>query len=417
MTTDTKLDIDYTQLKQRLKSDDAAAAREAERTAIDLAGQGSVEAAEALAGVYSEGSAVIARDRIQEFRYTRRAADLGSAFSRAWLAHIQRESGDFGGALESARLAHEMGVEFGTNVLAGMMLAGEGQPANPLEALQLLSESVAGGTNIDGAMMLARAYLEGRYFAANPQKAYDTLQPFDPVMSSMIRRTDAAQYGDYLYLKARAIAEGARPAGDDTADALFACAVEFGHEGAADVRRRETLSGLQRAWDEIARFRAFGGNWKMFIGTCRLASSELAIDRRVLFLVSRDGSRCRMEASPLARPAVGRDYVVVFIGPQAQDVGVPCMMIDPANGKVCKGRGDTLTRAYKGNTSYLALLPCLALWGLALLCLSSGGLFGVLCAAASAFAAVMAWKAFTGGYKRALGAAIDFLRRHGGAFA
>ena len=82
---------------------------EASEFASPMSEEGNIEAAELLVGAYADGTPAIRADRIKEFKYTKMAAELGSSFSRFWLAHLQRESNDFTSALENARLAHGMG--------------------------------------------------------------------------------------------------------------------------------------------------------------------------------------------------------------------------------------------------------------------------------------------------------------------
>jgi TPR repeat protein len=421
MTTESTVQTNFEQLKKQLNGDSSEAAKQAEKTAIELAEQGSMEAAELLSSLYADGTAVIPRDRVREFRYTKKAAELGSGFSRAWLAHIQRESGDLAGALENARLAHEMGVSFGTNLLATMMLAGEGQSANPLEALQLLSEDLErSSTNTDGAVILAQVYLEGKYFAKNPQKAYDTLHGFSKMAGSVTRHIDPPQYGNYLYLKAQAITLGATPADNESADELLARAAEYGCTDAAGMKQQKAdeaaAAELRRQWEAIAYFKAFGGKWQMFYKFGRLERSEANGPARVLALRGRDGERFEVNAFASTRVAIGQDCVVVYIGPEKQGDGLPCLVVDLKSGKVFQTMAN-ITIGYRENVSKLPLLMAFVMGGLSVLFFNIGGFMTLLTGAACAFGAFKCFKTHLGDYKKALRDAREFVTRHRAAFA
>jgi len=427
--------IDLDDLKQQLNSTVPGDAARAEKEAAALAEEGNIEAAELLVGAYADGTPAIRADRIKEFKYTRMAAELGSSFSRFWLAHLQRESNDFAGALENARLAHGMGETGATNLLARMMLAGEGGPAKPLEALQLLSEGAEGGMNTDAALLLAEVYLEGRHIPRNAQNAYDVLQRYSRFMSTVTLRTSPEDWGRALYLKAEAIRLGATPVDGDTYAGLIAEAAKFGESNAVQASQgmRNDADARQRQaeWEAIARFTAYGGKWKMFPNIGQLVHSESKSHTsvssyngnvststtywRVATFETAGGQR--FTASIPARDSLvqGRAYAVLFVGPEQESSGVPTAVFDLEDGSVIKANGNMVT-AYPKNSS--KLLPLLAGMALLLMGLIGIGLLmsvtplGVLWLGGTAFAAWMLRKQRRAGYDEALRQAGAFFGKH-----
>lgn len=427
--------IDLDDLKQQLSSNVPGDAARAEKEAAALAEEGNVEAAELLVGAYADGTPAIRADRIKEFKYTKMAAELGSSFSRFWLAHLQRESNDFIGALENARLSHGMGESGATTLLARMMLAGEGEPAKPLEALQLLSEAVEGGTNTDAAILLAEVYLEGRHIPRNAQAAYDVLQRFAHMMSCVTRHVAPQDWGRALYLKAEAIRLGAAPADGDSYAGLIAEAARFGESNAAQVSRGMQNDADERQrrteWDAIAYFPAYGGKWKMFPNIGRLVHSESKSHTsvssyngnvststtywRVATFETANGQH--FTASIPARDSLvqNRVYAVLFVGPEKETSGVATAVFDLEDGSVTKANGNMVT-AYPKNCS--KLLPVLAVLALVFLGMIGLGLlmgatpFGVLWLGGTAFAAWMLRQKRRGGYDEALRQAGSFFGKH-----
>lgn len=416
MTSETTLQATTDELKKQLRSTSPELAKQAEKTAIELAEQGNLKAAEMLVSVYSDGTAVIPRDRIQEFRYTKKAADLGSSFCRCWLAHLQRESGDFAGALENVRIGHAAGEIFGTNLLAKMMLAGEGEPARPLDALQLLSESVAKGYNTDAAALLAEIYLEGKYFPQNPQKAYDTLHGMASMFETMTRVADTERYGRYLYLKSQAIAQGAVPANGESAEGLLAQAAKFGNPDAVqrkqDDEQSEAMSARRREWEAMAHFEAARGKWKMFFHRGYLETSELQAGRRRLsFRNADEDQRFQVTVPSNVKLAKDQPYAVIYVGPAEQNDGMPVLIFDPATGKTYKTTVN-VWNTYSEHVSNLPLLLGIALGGMALYLFFSGSVLLMLCSVAFAMGAYKLFSNHTKAYKKALHDAAAFFRRH-----
>lgn len=416
MTSETTLQANTDELKKQLRSTSPELAKQAEKTAIQLAEQGSLEAAEMLASVYSDGTAAIPRDRIQEFRYTKKAADLGSSFCRCWLAHIQREAGDFAGALENVRIGHAAGEIFGTNLLARMMLAGEGEPARPLDAMQLLSESVEKGFNTDAATLLAEIYLEGKYFPQNPQKAYDTLHGMASMFETLTRVADTERYGKYLYLKSQAIARGAVPADGESAEGLLAHAAKAGNAEAVqrkqDDEQNEAATARRREWKAISQFEAARGKWNMFFHRGYLETSTLQSGRRMLgFRNADEDKRFQVTIPQNLKLAKDQPYAVIYVGPGDQDDGMPVLIFDPSTGKAHKTTVNVWS-AYSENVSNLPLLLGIVLAVVALYLFTSGSLLSMLCSVAFAVGAYKLFKNHTKAYKKALRDAAAFFRRH-----
>lgn len=427
--------IDLDDLKQQLNSTVPGDAARAEKEAAALAEEGNIEAAELLVGAYADGTPAIRADRIKEFKYTKMAAELGSSFSRFWLAHLQRESKDFASALENARLAHGMGDMGATNLLARMMLAGEGGPAKPLEALQLLSEGAENGINTDAALLLAEVYLEGRHIPQDAQNAYDVLQRYSRFMSGATRRVAPLDWGRALYLKAEAIRLGATPVdGDNYAD-LIAEAAKYGESNAAQASQGMQNDADERQrraeWDAIAWFSAYGGKWKMFPNIGRLVHSESKSHTSVSSYngnVSTSTTYWRVAtfetangrhftASIPARDSLvqGRAYAVLFAGPAKEDSGVATAVFDLEDGSVTKANGNIVTAYPKNSTKLLPLLG-----GMALLFMGLIGLgllmnvtpLGVLWLGGTGFAAWMLRKQRRAGYDEALRQAGAFFGKH-----
>lgn len=415
MITDSATLTDFSELKKQIESNAPDVVKQAEQTALGLAATGSLEAAELLCQVYADGTTLIAPDRINEFKYARMAAELGSSTHRYWLAHLQRESGDVAGALENARMAHDMGDSFGTRLLVNMMLSGEGQPAKPLEALQLLSDDVAKSNyNPDSVVLLAEVYLDGKYFPPNPQKAYDTLHAAKTILGITLR-VDSQLYARSLFLKGHALAAGANAADGETADVLFESAAQHGSEDARSLlqqkRHDAADAARERDWDTIAHFDAFGGRWMMFFRLGRLQSMQPNGAVRALHFVPRSGEPYKVVVPAKGKQTTGKQYLTVYIGPEGQTNGMPCLVIDPDGGKTFRSTAD-LRSAYPANASkFKGLLPFL-LAGLTLVCFNAASLIAWLAGIASAIGAYQTWKAYRGGYKRAVADAARFATRY-----
>ncbi|XYJ10281.1 tetratricopeptide repeat protein [Telluria sp. B2] len=425
---------DIDDLKKQLNSPTPSEAMQAEKEAAALAEQGNVEAAEMLVSVYADGTPALRADRVKEFKYTKMAAELGSAFSRYWLANLQRQSKDFAGALENARLAHQMGESNAATLLARMMLAGEGQPAKPLDALQLLSESVEGGCNTDAAILLAEVYLGGKHIPCAPQNAYDVLQR-QAGMFDIMRHVSPPTYARSLYLKAEAIRMGATPAAGESYADLIGKAAQFGEEDAVAVSQGMKNDAEERQreaeWEAIARFPAYGGKWKMFPNIGRLVASVSKSHTSVSSFngnVSTTTSHWRVAtfetasgrqftASIPARDSLvqGRAYAVLFVGPENEDSGVPTTIFDLEDGSVTKANGNIVTAYPKNSTKLLAFLAGFALvWmvfaGLALL--ASATPFGLIWLGVTGTLIYKLRKKRRGGYDEAVQQAGYFFGKH-----
>jgi len=428
--------IDFDDLKQQLNSNVPGEAARAEQEAIVLAEDGSIDAAELLVGAYADGTAAIRADRIKEFKYTKMAAEMGSSFSRFWLAHLQRESGDHGSALENARVAHGMGEVGATNLLARMMLAGEGQPAKPLEALQLLSESVEGGTNTDAALLLAEVWLEGKHIPRNAQNAYDVLQRHAHFMSTATRRVAPQDWARALYLKAEAVKLGAVPVEGDSYAGLIEQAAEAGDPDAGAARSAQRNDAASRArdaeWDAICRFTAYRAKWEMFFKAARLLGSSNKSHTsvsgyngsvsshtshwQVATFATASGNQFTVSLPARASLVRDREYAVLYIGPAGSERGTPTHIVDPADGSVVQANGDLVSSYPKHGSRLLSGVGKLlmAIGVLAVLALFGGLGFGAL--VLGVLAGVGGYKLYSGqsrGYKRALEDARRFFCKHG----
>lgn len=430
---------DIDDLKKQLDSKGHGDAMRAEKEAAALAEQGNVAAAELLASAYADGTVAIRPDRIKEFKYTKIAADLGSSFSRFWLANLQRQSGDYASALENARRASEMGESNATTLLARMMLAGEGQPAKPLEALQLLSDAVDKHENTDAAILLAEASLEGKYIPRNPQHAYDVLHRL-ATMFSILRMSGPQRYARSLFLRAEAIRMGATPAAGESYDDLIGKAAEAGEERALAVRQGMKSDADERQreaeWEAISHFKAFGGKWKMFPKFAVLASaagksytsvagtngniSTMTSHWQVANFETASGQRFTASMPANARLVQGRAYAVLYMGPEKEDSGVPTAIFDLADGSVTKTNGNILSSYPHNRTRFLAVLAGIvlahaALGGIALL--MEMQIVGIIWFAILGTVAYKLRKKRRGGFDDAFGKAGYFFGKHRASLA
>jgi len=422
-------------LKKQLNSTVAADAAHAEKEAAALADGGDLSAAEMLASVYASGAAAIRADRIKEFKYTRIAADLGSAFHRYWLAHLQRDAGDFTGALANARLAHDMDQGGATTLLAQMMLAGEGEPARPLDALQLLSDSVERGSNSDAALLLAEVQLEGKFIPRNAQGAYDMLQRYAS-MFDVLRHVTPVAHARYLYLKAEALRLGATASGGETYAGLVGQAADCGNGAAIAARRDMEGDAAARErnaeWEAFCSFTAYSGKWKMFANTGVLVGiakkshtttsgingniSSSTSYWKVATFKAENGHQFTVSLPGNPSLVTGRSYAALYVGPANDDSGVPMALFDLQDGSVSKTTNH-FAEDYPKNCARIR-------WRLSYLLV---GFFGLMPAlglfAASTFFGLVAvgavgtlfWKmnkAKLGGYKAALEQAGRFFGKH-----
>lgn len=421
-------------LQQRLDSDHSATALAAEKEASALAEQGNLEAAAMLGTIYSDGNKTIRPDRIKEFKFTRIAAELGSPLNRYWLAHLQRESRDFASAIVNARIAHEAGFSDATTLLAKMMLAGEGTAATPLEALQLLSDSVEQHPDLDAALLLAEIYLEGKYIPPNPQGAYDILHRLD-LRFQIMREAFPQHLASASFQKAQAIKAGAVPRDGDTYGGLIDAAAKAGDRRAiaarSDIEHRDVELARQAEWNALASFNAHGDKWKLFTNVGTLIESESKSSTthwgsganrgastshwQVAAFQTDEGSRFTVSLPANASLVQGRKYAVVHAGPAADDSGVPVQLFDPHDGSCIKLAGNPF-RAYKGIVAVFPQWVALALlfFGvlMGIVTLADGNLLTLLVALACGVLGHKMMNKLQGEYSKALKASDAYLRKH-----
>ncbi|MDY0975168.1 hypothetical protein SOM61_09345 [Massilia sp. CFBP9012] len=344
--------IDIDDLKRQLNSTVASEVVEAEKEAIALLEQGNLEAADLLISAYAEGAPLIRPDRIKEFKYTKMAADLGSDFCRYWLAKLQHGSKDYAGAIENATRAHEKGIPYAATLLGKMMLAGEGQAAKPLDALQILSDSVDKDENTDAALLIAQVYMEEKVVPRNAQGAYDILQR----LAHVFERSAPTLRADYLAFKAESIRLGAAPGPGESYEQLISQAADLGNESAVIARGKLQTNALERElkaeWDAIATFRATGMHWKMFteLGTLKgltrqsrsfVTTSSDGIKNttkhtKLATLATRSGREFNVTIPVNGNMTIGRRYAVVYVGPADSDDGIPGRIHDLETGAAIK---------------------------------------------------------------------------------
>jgi hypothetical protein len=133
-------------------------------------------------------------------------------------------------------------------------------------------------------------------------------------------------------------------------------------------------------------------------------------------LRGRDGERFEVNAFASTRVAIGQDCVVVYIGPEKQGDGLPCLVVDLKSGKVFQTMAN-ITIGYRENVSKLPLLMAFVMGGLSVLFFNIGGFMTLLTGAACAFGAFKCFKTHLGDYKKALRDAREFVTRHRAAFA
>jgi TPR repeat protein len=426
--------IDIDDLKRQLNSTVASEVVEAEKEAIALLEQGNLEAADLLISAYAEGAPLIRPDRIKEFKYTKMAADLGSDFCRYWLAKLQHGSKDYAGAIENATRAHAMGIPYAATLLGKMMLAGEGQPAKPLDALQILSDSVDKDENTDAALLIAQVYMEEKVVPRDAQGAYDILQR----LAHVFERSAPALRADYLAFKAESIRLGAAPGPGESYEQLISQAADLGNESAVVARGKLQTDVLDRKlkaeWDAISQFHAMAKKWKMFLkigvltGAVTQNRSSLYNNSdgrvgvtnsrvRVLTLVTASGQEFTVTAHRKGTVATGRRYAVVYVGPHDSDEGVQAMVYDLESGDVIKTLGHPL-ETYKGGTFQVLLSAAgvvmwlvLSLW-LVVMVMDhfSFGSFLLWLVSATVALKLLMWPLT--GYKKALAAARAFFETH-----
>lgn len=426
---------DLTQLKVRLTGSVADEARAAEKEAIALAEQGNVEAAEMLSAVYADGGAVIVADRIQEFKYTKIAAELGSSWCRFWLAYIQRQSKDYAGALENATMAYKMGEASAAVLLARMMLAGEGQPAKPLDALALLAETVdSGAGSCDATILLVESHLDGKYIPKNPQKAYDILQGQSGHFKIM-RIVAKGEYARHLYLKAEAIRMGATAAEGQTYAGVMGEAAEAGDPTARNVingmKNDEQERAREMEWESISKFDACGGKWGMFIKLGKVVACEAKSNTSVTSYGGNINTiTARWTAATFQHPSGeyfevkfpkgtslvnGRRYAVVYVGPAKETNGMPVQAYDLEAGKAFVPNGDPFTAYPKNKASGLAwlvnLLLVTAIIG-AIVVFNTRSVMAMLVTAGAGYGWFTTRKQWRGGFAAAMKNATAFFDKH-----
>lgn len=426
--------IDIDDLKKQLNSTVASEVLAAEKEAIALLEQGNLEAADLLISAYAEGAPLIRPDRIKEFKYTKMAADLGSDFCRYWLAKLQHGSKDYAGAIENATRAHEKGIPYAATLLGKMMLAGEGQPAKPLDALQILSDSVDKDENTDAALLIAQVYMEDKVVPRNAQGAYDILQR----LAHVFERSAPALRADYLAFKAESIRLGAAPGPGESYEQLISQAADLGNESAVIARGKLKTNALERElsaeWAAICQFRAAARQWKMFLkigvltgavtknrssmynnsdGRIGVANSQV----RVLTLAMPSGQEFTVTAHRKGTVTTGRRYAVVYVGPHDSDEGVQAMVYDLESGDVIKTTGHPLETYNSGifnallSAAAIAMMLIWSIWfvGVVMGDFSIGGFMLWLVSFAIGMKLLM-WP--FAGYKKALASARAFFKTH-----
>lgn len=427
--------IDIDDLKTQLNSTVASEVLEAEKEAIALLEQGNLEAADLLISAYAEGTPLIRPDRIKEFKYTKMAADLGSDFCRYWLAKLQHQSKDYAGAIENATRAHAMGIPYAATLLGKMMLAGEGQPAKPLDALQILSDSVDKDENTDAALLIAQVYMEDKVIARNAQGAYDILQRLSPVFE----RSAPALRADYLAFKAESIRLGAAPGPGESYEQLISQAADLGNESAIAAFSKIKVHTLERAlaaeWETINRFRAVTREWKMSVklgvlqeATTRSKTFQYNANGRLNTGTSRSrlatlqttsGKQFTVDVNLKGTLTTGKRYAVVYVGPQDSDESAPAMVYDFERDAVIKTTGHPL-ETYKQGGAFNALLSafgvviCLiwSVWLIGLVSLDRFEFINYLLYFASLAVSLKLLLWPFAGYKKALADARAFFIKH-----
>jgi len=421
-------------LTEQLASAAPQQAAAAEAALVRLADAGDLDACEALASAYSTGRPALARNAIKEYRYTARAAELGSSFHRYWLAHLQYQAKDYTSAYANASLAHQENIGPATDLLARMLLQGQGCSAQPLAALDMLTRSVESGSNPDAALTLATLYLEGEHVGPHPQAAYDTLHGLASDFA-VIAHIDKPAYARYCYLKAWALRGGAQGQDGETWLPLCEKAASLGHADAkaslAAQHRQD--AGLQREaqWEGLQHFTAFSGRWMMFYRVARLAEKHEKSHQHVgsingnvytttsrwnvLVFADRDGSRFEVKVPPKARVVPQRDYAVLFIGPATGTVGVPRLIHDLGTGESVEPTGDLASGYSEESSKALKVFSVLAWFGVVVaLGVSFGKSSGLalLAALGLGVAAVKLRSAYTGQHDEALERARAFFKEH-----
>ena len=424
---------DVEELEQQVQSSIAAEALGAEHKLAQLAAQGNVEAAKALLGVYSDGTSLINTDPIKEFQYAQMGAELGSSQCRFWVANLQHRSGDYAGAIKNATVAMQAGDADGTTLVGQMMLVGEWQPAQPLEALQILSKSAEKDNNLKAALIVAEVYLEGKYFSPNPQRAYDVLQKMERVFYAL-SHSGPHYYASSLFLRAMAIKDGATPVGPENYNDLIQQAAGAGSDAAmavlSDMKAIEKKSDQANEWSRFARFQAFRRKWQMFYKIGVLVSTKTekstslngangnvyrsTLHWQVATFQMGSGFQFTATTNAKARLVIGRKYGVIFIGPADEESGKPSVIFDLVDLKVYKNEDPV--KLYPENSAKLFLVLSNILWVVAIAALVLQFVtFTFVGFLIMIFTSVIAYKLRTrhyGGYSQAVAAACEFFRKH-----
>jgi len=421
-------------LTEQLASAAPQQAAAAEAALVRLADAGDLAACDALVSAYSEGRPALPPNPVKEYRYTARAAEGGSAFHRYWLAHLQYHAKDYPGAYANASLAHQENIGAATDLLARMLLQGQGCHAQPLAALDMLTHSVESRSNTDAALTLAMLYLEGQHVGAHPQAAYDTLHGLASDFA-VIAHIDKPAYARYCYLKAWALRGGAQGQDGETWLPLCEKAAALGHADAkaslAAQHRQD--AGRQRAaqWEGLQHFTAFGGRWMMFYRVARLAEQHEKSHQHVgsingnvytttsrwnvLVFAERDGSRFEVKVPPKAKVVPQRDYAVLFIGPATGTVGVPRLIYDLGTGESVEPMGDLPSNYRDESSKVLKVLSVWAWLGAIIavgVCLSQQSAMALLAAIGLLVAGVKLGSAHRGQHDDALERVRAFFKEH-----
>lgn len=433
------MSTDVEQLEEQVQSSIAAEALGAAQKLAQLATDGNVEAAKALTEVYSDGTILINADPIKEFQYAQMGANLGSSQCRFWVAHLQHQSGDHAGAIKNATLAMQAGDTDGTTLLGQMMLVGEGGPAQPLEALQILLESAEKDNNLKAALIVAEAYLDGKYFSPNPQRAYDVLQKMGRVFS-VLRDSGPQYYASNLYLRAKAIKDGAKPVAPDNYYDLIHQAAEAGSDAALvvldDVKTGAKKSDQEKEWAQFAKFQAFREKWKIFYKIGVLVSTKTekstsingvngniyssTVHWQVATFEMDSGFQFIAVANAKTRLFSGRKYAVLFVMPANEETGKPSIIFDLVDLKI-KKNDDALklypeiaSKLFLGLSNLLLAAAVVSLLWEFITFASSGTLTfsGILIMISACAVAYRLRKQHYGGARQAIAAACGFFRKH-----
>ena len=185
-------------LEENIFSEKHEISAAAEKTLLSLAEAGSINAAEILNDVYSNGSSNIPANSTKALGI---CAGSGDAFGHYLFAKELYRRGDYAKALENIRVAAEAGGVEAKTMFATMLISGLGCAPSIQEGLSMF-EMVA-DRSTDAQSILADFYFHGQYVEKNISKASEYIQMIPQWKLVYLARCSPEKAADLYLLKAK----------------------------------------------------------------------------------------------------------------------------------------------------------------------------------------------------------------------